>query len=273
MGLLDLVQRGRTHMPPRIMVYGTEGVGKSSCASRAPRPIFIQTEDGLNEIDCAKFPLARSLDEVLSALTELATEEHSFETIVIDSLDWLERMIWDAVCRRESVTSIEKVGGGYGKGYSLALDYWRRVIDRLVALHSDRQMVVFLIAHAKVERFEDPEASAYDRYSPRLHKHAAALITEWCDAVAFATRRFTTRTEDAGFGRQRAIAAPIGAGGGERILRTVGGPSCVAKNRYNLPPEMPLAWDALMAGILASQQSPTIPVATQPEPSGEPLHA
>jgi len=82
-------------------------------------------------------------------------------------------------------------------------------------------MMVFLIAHAKVEKFEDPEAPACDRYSPRLHKHAAALVTEWCDAVLFATRRFTTRSEDAGFGRQRAIAAPIGAGGGERMLRTV----------------------------------------------------
>jgi hypothetical protein len=273
MGLLDLVQRGRTHMPPRIMVYGSEGCGKSTLASRAPAPIFIQTEDGLNEIDCAKFPLAKSLDEVLNALTELATAEHPFETVVIDSLDWLERLIWDAVCRRESVTSIEKVGGGYGKGYSLALDYWGRIVDRLSSLHTQRQMVVFLIAHAKVERFEDPEASAYDRYSPRLHKHAAALVTEWCDAVAFASRRFTTRTEDIGFGRQRAIAAPIGAAGGERILRTVGGPSCVAKNRYNLPPEMPLSWDALMAGILANQQSSTTSTAAQPETSGEPLHA
>jgi hypothetical protein len=111
-------------------------------------------------------------------------------------------------------------------------------------------MVVLLIAHAKVERFEDPETSAYDRYSPRLHKHAAALVTEWCDAVLFATRRFTTRSEDAGFGRQRAIAAPIGASGGERILRTVGGPTCVAKNRYRLAPELPLSWDALFAGIV-----------------------
>ena len=113
-------------------------------------------------------------------------------------------------------------------------------------------MMVFLIAHSKVEKFEDPEAAAYDRYSPRLHKHAAALITEWCDAVLFATKRFTTRSEDAGFGRQRVIAAPIGAAGGERILRTTGGPSCVAKNRYRLKPELPLSWDALMGGILDS---------------------
>lgn len=251
MSLLDLVQRGKTQAPPRILAYGTEGIGKSTLASCAPSPIFIQTEDGLNEIDCAKFPLSRSFEEVLAALSELATGGHVFETVVIDSLDWLERMIWDTVCKNEHATTIEKVGGGYGKGYTLAVDYWRRLVDRLAVLHSSRHMVVFLIAHAKVERFEDPEAPAYDRYSPRIHKHAAAFLTEWCDAVLFATRKFTTRSEDLGFGRSRSIAAAIGAAGGERILRTIGGPSCVAKNRYRLPPEMPLSWEALVSGIAA----------------------
>ncbi len=257
MKLLQQIQSGRSYLPPRIMTYGIEGVGKSTLGAATPKPIFIQTEDGLGEIDCDKFPLARSLDDVLSALTELATEPHNYETIVIDSLDWLERLIWDAVCRRESATTIEKVGGGYGKGYVLALDYWRKLIERLGVLHRDRQMMIFLIAHAKVEKFEDPEAPSYDRYSPRLHKHAGALITEWCDAVLFATRRFTTRTEDSGFGRQRAIAAAIGAAGGERILRTTGGPACVAKNRYRLKPEIPLSWDAIVGGILGSNNDVT----------------
>ncbi|MGE0609904.1 MAG: ATP-binding protein [Pirellulales bacterium] len=257
MGLMQQIHSGRTQMPPRIMAYGIEGVGKSTLAANTPRPIFIQTEDGLGEINCDKFPLARSFDEVIAALTELATDAHPYETVVIDSLDWLERMIWDVVCKRESVTTIEKVGGGYGKGYVLSLDHWRKLIDRLIVLHYERQMLVFLTAHAKVERFEDPEAPAYDRYSPRLNKHAAALITEWCDAVLFATRRFVTRSEDAGFGRQRAIATAVGAGGGERVLRTVGGPSCVAKNRYRLKPEIPLTWDAIIGGILAGTAEPS----------------
>jgi hypothetical protein len=260
MSLLQQVQRGRSHLPPRILVYGTEGVGKSSLAATTPKPIFIQTEDGLGEIDCDKFPLAKSLEDVVAALTELETQQHDYQTVAIDSLDWLERLIWDAVCRRESATTIEKVGGGYGKGYTLALDYWRRLIDKLGNLHRDRGMMVFLIAHAKVEKFEDPEAPAYDRYSPRLHKHASAIITEWCDAVLFATKRFTTRTEESGFGRQRAIAAPVGAAGGDRILKTVGGPSCVAKNRYRLKPEIPLAWDAIVGGILSTSNELSNPV-------------
>ncbi len=135
MGLMEQIQSGRSHMPPRIMTYGTEGVGKSSLAAETPRAIFVQTEDGLGEINCDKFPLARSFDDVMAALQELATEPHDFETIVIDSLDWLERLIWDAVCKRESATTIEKVGGGYGKGYTLALDFWRKLLDRLTVLH------------------------------------------------------------------------------------------------------------------------------------------
>jgi hypothetical protein len=243
------VQRGRTPKPPRLLVYGTEGIGKSTFAAGAPRPIFLQTEDGLDEIACDKFPLAASYDEVLAALAELGTEPHDYETVVLDSLDWLERLIWDRVCRESGVPSIEKADGGYARGYTHALTYWREVTGHLNTLRHARGMVVVLIAHAKVERFEDPESSPYDRYSPRLHKHAAALVSEWCDAVLFATRKIRTQTEDAGFNRKRTVAHAIGRDGGERILRCTGGPSCIAKNRYGIANELPLSWAAFVAAM------------------------
>jgi hypothetical protein len=247
--LLDKIQHGRVARPPRLLVYGTPGIGKSTFGSQAPNPVFVPTEDGLDEIDAAKFPLATSFDEVVAALAELRTQPHDFETVVLDSLDWLERLIWDQVCQEYGVKNIEKADGGYARGYMHALTHWREVIEQLNLLRSQRGMVILLIAHAKVERFEDPEAPAYDRYSPRLHKHAASLVTEWCDAVLFATRKFRTQTEDAGFNRKRAIAHAIGKDGGDRILRTVGGPSCVAKNRYGLTEELPLSWAAFVAAI------------------------
>ena len=230
-------------------VTASKASARATFGAQAPKPVFIQTEDGLDEIDCDKFPLATRYDEVLAALAELRREQHDYETIVVDSLDWLERLVFDKLCAEHNATSIEQVAGGYSKGYTLALSYWREIIEHLNALRNQRGMVVLLIAHSKVERFEDPESSAYDRFAPRLHKHAAALICEWCDAVLFATRRIRTQSEDAGFNRKRTIAHAIGKAGGERILRTVGGPSCVAKNRYGITEELPLSWSAFMEAL------------------------
>lgn len=254
MSLLSQIQSGRTAKPPRILLYGIEGIGKSTFGSQTPNPVFIQTEDGLDEIDCDKFPLATNYQAVVEALNELRHGEHQYETVVIDSLDWLERLAWDKLCADYGVNSIEKVDGGYAKGYTHALNCWREIIDVLNALRNDRGMAILIIAHSKVERFEDPESSPYDRYSPRLHKHASALMTEWCDAVLFATRRIRTQSEDAGFNRKRTIAHAIGKDGGERILRCVGGPSCVAKNRYGITEELPLTWAAFIEALSQNQQ-------------------
>ena len=252
--LLKQVQRGVQPAPRRALLYGTHGIGKSTFGSMADKPVFIQTEDGLGGIDCERFPLATSYGDVINALTALYGEEHEYKTVVVDSLDWLERMIWDKVCQESGVKSIEKADGGFAKGYTHALTFWREVVEHLNVLRNTRGMVVVLIAHAKVEKFEDPESSPYDRYSPRLHKHAAALVSEWCDAVLFATRKVRTESADAGFSRKRTIAHALGKDGGERVLRTVGGPSCIAKNRYGIAGELPLSWAAFVA-VLSNHQS------------------
>ncbi len=249
MSLMQKIHTGRRPSPPRIVLYGTEGIGKSTTAAQAPKPIFVPTEDGLDQIDCASFPLATSFAEVAAALESLLHEEHDYETVVVDSLDWLERLIWDVLCEQYGVSSIEKVDGGYARGYTHALTQWRQVLSMLDALRSRRGMCVILLAHAKVEKFEDPEHTTYDRYSPRLHKHATALANEWADAVLFATRKIITKTEETGFNRERTIAAGLGKDGGERVLRCVGSPACVAKNRFNLPSELPLSWTALMQAM------------------------
>ena len=247
MSVIEHIRTGKRSSPPRILLYGTEGIGKSTFAAQAPNPIFIPTEDGLSEIDCASFPFAKKYTDVEAYLSALAAEQHDYQTVVIDSLDWLEQLIWDDLCQIAHVSTIEKVDGGYGKGYTAALGYWRQIVDAIEALRTQRHMAVILIAHARVERFEDPESSSYDRYTPRLHKLATALITEWSDAVLFATRKFRTESEEVGFGRERTIAVGLGADGGERVIRTIGGPSCIAKNRYNLPYELPLSWDAFVS--------------------------
>lgn len=242
MSLIGSITKGREQQPPRIMIYGSEGVGKSTFASLAPNPVFVQTEDGLSEIDTSKFPLAKTFDDVVLQLQAVRDEQHEYGTLVIDSVDWLERLVWDRVCADYGVKSIEKADGGYGKGYVHALTYWRQIVSILNDIRSKRGMAVILIAHAAVERFEDPEHAAYDRYTPRIHKKACSLICEWVDAVLFASRRLRV---DSTTGK----AAPVGADGGERILRTNGSPACIAKNRFGLPTELPLSWAAFVEAL------------------------
>ena len=241
MELMSRIQTGRQQTPRRVMVYGVHGIGKSTFGAMAPQPVFIQTEDGLGNLDAARFPLAESFDDVMSAVMALYSEAHDFQTVVVDSADWLEQLIWKEVIRRRpttdrgrDITSIEDYG--FAKGYTYALEPWCEVLDGLNALRNDRRMMVILIAHAKIERFENPETDAYDRYSPRLNKHASALIQEWCDEVLFATYKVHTKQTEEGFDKTRTR----GIGTGDRIIRTTERPAHMAKNRMSLPEEMPL---------------------------------
>lgn len=236
--LLEQVRSGKVVAPRRTMLHGTEGIGKSTFGSMAPKPIFIQTEDGLGQIECDKFPLAGAYGDVVAALSELWSETHPYRTVVVDTLDWLEQLIWAEVCKKRCVESIEDIG--YAKGYIFALTQWREILAGLDALRNDRGMGVILIAHSKIEKFENPETESYDRYSPRLHKSACALVTEWADEVLFATYRVHTKQTDEGFGRKKSK----GVGTGERIIRTTARPAHVAKNRLGLPDELPLDWNA-----------------------------
>lgn len=250
---LATVTTGKTNKPPRILIHGPEGIGKSTFGSSAPDPIFIQTEDGLDEIEAAKFPLAGNVADVGDQLDTLIKEDHDYKSVVIDSADWLERLIHDQVCRDSGCETIEKAAGGYGKGYAVALTYWREIVSKLDTLRNERGMICILVAHSKIEKFEDPEAPTYDRYSPRLHKSSAALLCEWADAVLFATRRFRTTTTEGAGGKTRTTATAIGKDGGERIIRAYGGPTCVAKNRYRITAEIPLSWAAFVDAIAANQ--------------------
>ncbi len=237
MSLLKQINKGKRQQPPRILIYGSEGIGKSTIASQAEKTIFIPTEDGLDQIACDSFPLARKYDDVTASLAALATEEHDYRTVAIDSCDWLERLIWSHLCKQYGVKSIEKVDGGFGKGYVHALTYWREFIDALRYLREEKGMTVILLAHARIEKFTDPESAAFDRFTPRLHKLATELLCDWCDATLLATREFSAAKGD--------------KSGGQRVLRCTPSAVGVAKNRYNLPDTVPLSWPPLIGGIIA----------------------
>ena len=257
MTALSMIQRGRAEHPRRTMVYGVHGVGKSTFGAMAEKPIFIQTEEGINDLDADRFPVATGYRDVLGALSALYSDEHEYQTVVIDSLDWLERLIWAEVCSKRGVESIEDIG--YAKGYVFALTQWREVISGLDALRNERGMQIILIAHARIEKFDNPETESYDRYVPRLNKHASALVQEWCDEVLFATYRVHTKHTDEGFNRKRTQ----GIGTGERIVRTSERPAHVAKNRLSLPDEFPLDYRLYAAFVRGAPDTNTEATATE----------
>ena len=233
--ILSSITRGRTLDAPRIILYGMEGIGKSTFAANFPSPIFIQTEDGLGMIDCAKFPLAKSFDEVFQELVALETEPNEFKTIVIDSLDWLERLIWDKVAQDSKVNNIEQIG--FGKGYTMALTFWRIVLDHLESLHKQGK-IILLLAHAVAEDYSDPEVNSLKRFTPRLHKTARSLLAEYVDVILLATRAF---------------GAAKGDQNNPRIVRTEASPYQVAKSRFSIPAELPLDADAVLYSIKQAQ--------------------
>jgi hypothetical protein len=242
---LASLRRGGEAQPPRLLVYGVAGVGKTKLAAAAPDPVFLQTEDGLGGIDAATFGVLRSYGDVQDALDVLYGQPHDFQTVVLDSLDWLEPMIWQHTCALQvpQWSSIEQPG--FGKGYMAAVDTWRGFLDGLNLLRNERGMGVILIAHADIKRFDSPETEPYDRYQPKLHARAAALVQEHVDAVLFANYRISTLKSDAGFGKK----VVRGVSGGDRLLHTTERPAYLAKNRFGLPDTLSLDWPTLAAGI------------------------
>ncbi len=235
---LKSLTRAGVVRPPRILVYGVEGVGKTTFAAGAPNPVFIWTEDGAGTLDPMGFPLARSFGEVMESITSLYEEDHDFQTVVTDSMDWLEPLIWAQVCADKKIGSIEDVG--YGKGYIEALTHWRAYLEGMTALRNERNMTIIHIAHSHIKRFDSPETEPYDRYMVKIHDRASALLREHSDVVAFANYHIAIEKVDKGFNKTVAR----GVTSGKRFLYLSERPAYQAKNRYSMPEKVELDWEA-----------------------------
>ncbi len=227
--------------PPRIAIHGLEGIGKSTFAAGAESPIFILpgTEDGLGDIKVKHFPICKTFDEVLECLAVLGEEEHDYKTVVIDTLDALEPLVWAETCKRHGVSSIEEVLKGWGKGYSEALTEWRQLLACFTALRDERGMTVILVAHSAPKPVRDPEHPEYDTNALKLQKLAGQLITEYCDIVGYASLKIGTKMEGKDDDRRvRPVATNV------RILRLAVNPAFSAKCRYTgMPDQLPLSWE------------------------------
>lgn len=236
---LASIRRTRSDLPPRTVIYGAHKVGKTTFGNGAPSPIFIQTEDGMDAIDGAAFPLCRSWADVLACVTTLYQDEHEFRSVVLDSADWAEMLCHAAVCTDAGVKGIESIG--YGKGYAFAADRFVELLEGLTALRAHKAMHVIVLCHAEIRRFDDPLADSYDRYQLKLHRQVGKLVQEWADVIGYAALDSVTKVEkEQGFKPARTRAMTTG----RRVLNLQGSPAYEAGNRYGLPPSIPLEWGA-----------------------------
>lgn len=238
---LGSIRRAIGPKPDRILLVGTEGVGKTTFAADAPAPIFICAEDGLPPVlgEVPRFPEPESFSDVLEALRVLVRDDHDFKTLVIDTLDWLEPLIWRELCTRNGwldssgTPDIEKPG--YGKGYVAATEEWRKLLAALDVVRARKGMEVVLLAHASIKLFSNPAGNDFSRYECKLHRGAASLVKEWTDVNLFAIHEEFVK-EIGGKATKKAVST------GRRVIHTERTAAWDAKNRYGLPPELPLCY-------------------------------
>lgn len=247
------IVRGKIVKPKRVLLYGPEKTGKTTFAANAPAPIFLGAEDGTDEFDIDRLPQPTSWAEVYEGIDFLTREDHPFKTLVVDTLDWMEPLCWRHVFATKK-TSDGKVATnledyGYGKGYSIALDYWREYLRKLEELRNRREMWIIQLAHSHVKSFKNPAGEDYDRYTLKMHEKAAGLIKEWSDVILFANLETYTTTE-----KNKRVK---GISDGSRIIHTVRTAAWDAGSRLSLPDTLPLDWHAFYDA--AQEQRPAEP--------------
>ncbi len=251
--MLSTVTRGGSIKPPRTVIYGTDKIGKTTFAAGAPNPVFIRAEDGEGLLDVAAFPKVTSYQDILDAVLALRDEPHEYKTLVLDSLDWVERHLWRHVCEQNRKANIEDFG--YGKGYQYARDEWGKLLTLLDDLRTERRMGIIGICHSEIKRFDSPTSEPYDRYQLKLHKAASALVAEWADVIGFAHFRVVIESTEVGFKKEVNRAESLG-----RALFLEEQPAFDAGNRFGLPSWIPLEYahyrQALATAIAAARPVP-----------------
>lgn len=265
MGVLKIT-RGRQPAPARVVIYGVEGVGKSTLAAAFPSPLVLDTEDGSRHLDCARVAIP-DWQTLKLAVAELAVDRQGFETIVVDSIDWAERLLVEKVCRDADKKSVEDFG--FGKGWVIVAEHLAKFLDALDGLVAAGVNVV-LVGHSAVKRTSPPELTdGYDRHELKLSKQGAALVKEWSDALLFAT--YKASVVEGKDGRTKAI------GGRERVIHAERSAAYDAKNRYGLGPTLPMTIEALAPLFGPAQEpvqkAPKAAKAPPPPATGEELLA
>lgn len=248
--LEDIVNASATWQPQKILIYSVQGLGKTTFGATFEKPIVARTEDGAGALDVATFPkMIETFAEMEGAINALHGE-HDFKTLILDSLDWLEPIVWakqiEAMPLSDKGREVKNIEDyGWGKGYLMALDWWRYLMGGFDSLRYNKGMTIVLIAHSEIKRYDSPETDPFDRYGIKLHRGAFALWQEWADMVLFCNYKTRIHSTDVGFNKE----VKRGEGSGERIVYTEERPAYLAKNRWGLPPEIYIGQDKTWAAF------------------------
>lgn len=238
-----LIQKGPAQREKRILIMGVEGVGKTTALVQCPNPIVLCAEDGITEEQFAGVSHYSPSDwsDTFGFLDYLINSEHNHKTLGIDTVDWLEPLAVRHMCFRDGKKDIEEYGG-YGKGQVVLANEFRPLLVKLEQLQRAKNMLIVMTAHTQVKQFNNPMGDNYDRFEPACEKKVSALIKQWCDVNLFA--RFDTATY-----KDSKKARAKGVGGQTRIVHTTFSAAWDAKNRCNLPAEMPFDMPTILEAI------------------------
>jgi hypothetical protein len=246
---LNLVTRGRLKVPKFIILYGVEGVGKTTFASKFPAPMFTGPETSSGFDNVARMPRPKDWPEFLEQLRDLLDPAYTEKTLVIDSLDWLEHMLFDYMKKAEKAKAVEDCGGGFGKWVGVAQRHWLDFLACVDALKHQKKMDVVAIAHYQIKVFNDPLTTLpYDRYMMKLNDKCAAILREAADCVLFANFKNYSTSTDARAKKGRGVSD------GARVVYTERRASHDAKNRFSLPEEMTFDFNTIMEKLDASNE-------------------
>ena len=252
----------------KIVIYGPEGIGKSSFAAKFPNAVFIDTEGSTKHMDVARLPKPTSWTMLMEEVKYVKQNPHICDTLVIDTADWAEQLCKNEVCAKAQKKGIEDFG--YGKGYVYVAEEFGRLLNLLEDL-IELGINIVLVAHAQMRKFEQPdELGAYDRWEMKMEKKVAPLVKEWADMLLFANYKTYVVNVD-GQGADKGVNK---ARGGKRVIYTTHHPCWDAKNRHDLLPEIPLDYDEIGPLIITRGKQQPIkqqPIPQQPQQQADPV--
>lgn len=231
---------GKIHRPQKVVIYGTEGVGKTTLAAQFPKPLFIDVEGGTHQLDVDRTEAPGFYNHLLALLDDIP---EGYQTLVIDTIDWTEKILIESICGKFKKSGLEEFG--YGKGYTYLEEEFQKFLAKLDKLVT--RMNVVLLAHAQIRKFELPDqAGAYDKYELKLTKKCSPLTKEWCDMMLF--MNYYTLVDQDENKKARAV------GGKERVLYTSHNAAWDAKNRHGFKDMLPAKWEAIAPAFTAEKQ-------------------